>query len=419
MNIQKVQFQNATGDTLSARLDTPADRAPIACALFAHCFTCSKNLNAVGAISRALTEQGFAVLRFDFTGLGESEGDFADTTFSSNVDDLVAAADFMAARGEAPSVLVGHSLGGAAVLQAAHRIDSVDAVATIGAPADPEHVSHLFDDALDEIEVTGKANVTLAGRSFTIQKQFLDDLAATRMEETIRTLDRALMIFHSPIDNTVGVDNAAAIFEAAKHPKSFVSLDTADHLLTHTPDAEYVGHVLSAWARKYIDVAETETETEADATPQGTVVTRTGATYRTEVRSGTHTLLADEPESVGGSDAGPDPYKLLLAGLGACTGITLRMYADRKEWPLEEAVVRLTHRKMHANDCEDCESTSGRIDRIERVIELSGDLSETQRARMMEIADKCPVHRTLHNEIHVRSRSAEEAEATQKVEAAS
>lgn len=401
MTFETVQFENDNGDTLAARLDTPDDQAPLACALFAHCFTCSKNLKAVGAISQALTEQGFAVLRFDFTGLGESEGDFADTNFSSNVDDLVAAANYMAAREESPAVLIGHSLGGAAVLQAAHRIDSVEAVATIGAPADPEHVSHLFDDSIETIEEAGEANVTLAGRTFTIKKQFVDDLEATRMHETIRTLDRALMIFHSPIDQTVGIDNAAQIFQAAKHPKSFVSLDQADHLLTTPSDAMYVGHVLSAWARKYIDdTGTTQAATPADA---DRVTTRTGEGFRTEIRAGIHSMVGDEPISFGGTNTGPTPYDFLLAGLGACTGMTLRMYADHKDLPLDETVVHLSHEKMHAKDCDECESEDGKIDRIERTIEIHGNLTDEQRDRMMEIADKCPVHRTLHGEIHVAS----------------
>jgi putative redox protein len=398
MAFEKLRFTNQQGNELAARLDLPTDGAPDAFALFAHCFTCSKDLRAVGAISRALNRQNIAVLRFDFTGLGESEGDFADTNFSSNIDDLVEAADYLAEHYEAPRILVGHSLGGAAVLQAAHRIESAEAVATIGAPYDPEHVTRHLDDALDEIKSTGEARITLAGRTFTIRKQFLDDLAATRMEETIRTLDRALLIFHSPVDQTVGIDNAAHIFEAAKHPKSFVSLDDAHHLLTDPADAEYVGVVLGAWARKYVEVPD------ADEQPhEGQVVTRTEDGYRTEVTAGRHTLVADEPEDLGGTDAGPSPYDLLLSALGTCTGMTLRMYADRKEWPLEEAIVRLSHEKIHAEDCEHCDTQEGKVDHIDREIEVTGDLTPEQRERLLEIANKCPVHRTLHGEIDVAS----------------
>lgn len=393
-----VRFPNADGDEqLAARLDRPEGRER-AWALFAHCFTCSKDLRAIGAISRALNREGIAVMRFDFTGLGESEGDFADTNFSSNVDDLEAAAQYLEGEHIAPRILIGHSLGGAAVLQAAHRLESVQAVSTIAAPSDPEHVTNLLSESLQEIEETGQANVTLAGRTFTIRKQFLDDLERARMEETIQSLGRALLIFHSPLDQIVGIDNAAQIFEAAKHPKSFVSLDEADHLLTDPSDAEYIGSVLAAWAQKYLDREEVPERSE------GQVVTRTGASYQTEIAAGRHSLVSDEPEDVGGDDAGPTPYDLLLSALGACTGMTLRMYADRKDWPLEDVAVHLTHEKIHAADCEHCETKNGKIDRIEREVEVEGDLSEEQRDRLLEIANKCPVHRTLHSEIDVQSR---------------
>lgn len=398
MSFEKVRFTNKQGDKLAARLDMPTQGTPDAFALFAHCFTCSKDLRAVGAISRALNRQNIAVLRFDFTGLGESEGDFADTNFSSNIDDLVEAADYLAEHHEAPRILVGHSLGGAAVLQAAHRIESSEAVATIGAPYDPEHVTRHLEDAVEEINSKGEARITLAGRTFTIRKQFLDDLAATRMEETIRTLERALLLFHSPVDQTVGIGNAGRIFEAAMHPKSFVSLDDAQHLLTDPSDAEYVGVVLGAWARKYVEMPD-----EDEGSERGRVVTRTEDGFRTEITAGGHRLVGDEPEDVGGTDAGPTPYDLLLSGLGTCTGMTLRMYADRKDWPLEEATVRLSHEKVHAEDCEHCDTTEGKVDRIEREIELTGDLSPDQRERLLEIANKCPVHRTLHGEINVAS----------------
>lgn len=406
MPSKKLYFENPDGDKLAARLDLPEGRDPCAYALFAHCFTCSKDLRAVGAISRALNRQDIAVLRFDFTGLGESEGDFADTNFSSNIDDLVVAADFLADAYDPPRILVGHSLGGAAVLQAAHRVDSVQAVSTIGAPYDPEHVTSHLEDSIDEIQSQGEARITLAGRTFTIRKQFLDDLAATRTETKIETLDRALLIFHSPVDRIVGVNNAARIFEAAKHPKSFISLDEADHLLTDRSDAEYVGVVMGAWASKYV-----ERSGEQDESVEGQVVARTGSSYRTHIQAGRHTLVADEPEEVGGDDAGPTPYDLLLSALGSCTGMTLRMYADRKEWPLEETVVRLSHEKIHAADCEDCEAEAGRIDRIDREVDVQGELEPNQRERLLEIANKCPVHRTLHSEVSVRTSLRDPADA--------
>ncbi len=404
---EKIRFENADGNALAARLDRPDGESPCAFALFAHCFTCSKDLRAAGAISRALTRHGIAVLRFDFTGLGESEGEFADTNFSSNVEDLVAAADYLSEHHEAPRILVGHSLGGAAVLQAAQRLDSVQAVSTIGAPYDPEHVTQHLQDAVEDIEEKGEARVQLAGRTFTIRKQFLDDLAATKMETTIRTLGRALLIFHSPVDQTVGANNAAKIFQAAKHPKSFVSLDDADHLLTDRSDAEYLGVVLGAWAEKYVDRSVSEPET-----PDEDVVTRTEGTYRTAIQAGRHALVGDEPESVGGDDDGPTPYGFLLSALGSCTGMTLRMYADRKEWPLDETIVRLSHEKVHAEDCENCDTEQGQVDRITREIEIRGRLSDDQRERLFEIANKCPVHRTLLGDVDVRSslRSRDDAQ---------
>ncbi len=404
---EKIRFENADGNALAARLDRPDGESPCAFALFAHCFTCSKDLRAAGAISRALTRHGIAVLRFDFTGLGESEGEFADTNFSSNVEDLIAAADYLSEHHEAPRILVGHSLGGAAVLQAAQRLDSVQAVSTIGAPYDPEHVTQHLQDAVEDIEEKGEARVQLAGRTFTIRKQFLDDLAATKMETTIRTLGRALLIFHSPVDQTVGANNAAKIFQAAKHPKSFVSLDDADHLLTDRSDAEYLGVVLGAWAEKYVDRSVSEPET-----PDEDVVTRTEGTYRTAIQAGRHALVGDEPESVGGDDDGPTPYGFLLSALGSCTGMTLRMYADRKEWPLDETIVRLSHEKVHAEDCENCDTEQGQVDRITREIEIRGRLSDDQRERLFEIANKCPVHRTLLGDVDVRSslRSRDDAQ---------
>ncbi|MXY96492.1 MAG: alpha/beta fold hydrolase, partial [Gemmatimonadetes bacterium] len=340
MPVQTLSFPNDHGDQLAARLSLPPDGRPVAYALFAHCFTCNRNLNAVRRISQEMSDHGMAVLQFDFTGLGDSEGDFSDTGFASNVDDLVAAARYLASRHEAPRVLIGHSLGGAAVLKAAASIPSCKAVVTIGAPADPKHVAHLIGDARETIEQTGQATVTLAGRSFLIKKQFLEDLEETRMEETIRGLRRALLVCHSPIDQTVGIENAARIFQAAMHPKSFLSLDKADHLLSNEADAFYVGRAAAAWATRYLDVPAA-----ADGDPDAAgsqVVVRTGREhYYTEIVASGHRLTVDEPESVGGTDRGGTPYDLLLGALGSCTSITLRMYADRKSWPLEEIVVRL------------------------------------------------------------------------------
>ena len=400
MRYEKLTFENDQGDHLAARLDLPVDGTPIAYALFAHCFTCSKNLRAVANISRALTRQGIAVFRFDFTGLGESEGDFADTNFSSNIDDLVAAAVFLEEQHEAPSILVGHSLGGAAVLQVAHRLDSVKAVATIGAPYDPQHVEHLFEQSLGEIEQQGLATVNIGGRPFTVKKQFIDDLRDQRAKDNIAALKRALLIFHSPVDTIVDIENAALIFKTARHPKSFVSLDHADHLLSDAADSEYVGAVLGAWARKYIGAPQ-EDRKHLALTDNQVVARLEGAGFRTEMLANGFPLIADEPVAVGGTNAGPMPYDYLLAGLGACTVMTLRMYADRKGWPLEAVEVRLNHEKIHAKDCEDCEQKTVKIDQIERELVFTGPLDEAQRQRMKEIANRCPVHRTLEGEVKI------------------
>ncbi len=404
MRSEEISFPGAGGDKLAARLDLPVDSKPIAYALFAHCFTCGKNLAAADNISRALTGQRIGVLRFDFTGLGESAGEFADTNLSSNAADLVAAAHFLQTEYNAPAILIGHSLGGAAVLQAAGQIASVKAVVTINAPADPVHVVRLLGSAQAEIAAKGEAQVTLAGRTFTIKRQFLDDLAEAKMEATIRNLRKPLLVCHAPLDNIVGVDNAAAIFQAARHPKSYLSLDRADHLLSTAEDSLYVGTVAAAWVRKYVGGLQADAAKPALSAGAQVVVRTEREHYPTEILANGHPLLADEPVAAGGTDTGPTPYDLLLAGLGACTSITLRMYADRKGWPLEAVVVHLNHSKIHAEECEECESPSGKIDRIEREVELIGALDEEQRQRLLEIADKCPVHRTLHSEISVKTR---------------
>ncbi len=396
MTHENVFVVNRQGHRLAGRLDLPSGAPPLAYAVFAHCFTCTRNLKAVGNISRALTAQGLGVLRFDFTGLGESEGEFSDSNLSSNVDDLVDMAEWLAREREAPRILIGHSLGGAAAIRAAVRLDSVRAVATIGAPHDPGHVTRLFGGSLAAIEERGEALVTLAGRPFTIRKQLLDDLASSRLDDALASLGRALLVFHSPVDQVVGIDNAARLFQAARHPKSFVSLDRADHLLSDEADSLYVGSVLGAWARKYVD-APADAEQPAPA-EHGRVMAslESASAFRTEILAGGHALVADEPRAAGGTDQGPSPYELLAAALGACTAMTLRLYAERKRWPLERTEVHLRHRKEHAADCADCERPSGiGVDAIDREVELVGPLDDHQRQRLLEIADRCPVHRTL------------------------
>src|SRR5688572_14752305 len=346
-----IRFPGSLGTALAAQLDSPPGR-PLAYALFAHCFTCSKETLAAARISRALTARAIAVLRFDFTGLGGSEGEFANTNFSSNVGDLVTAAHWLREHHEAPKILIGHSLGGAAVLAAAGSIPGSAAVATIAAPADPAHVLRLFEPSVQDIERDGVARVVLADRAFTIKKQFLDDLAAHKMQERIASLRKALLVLHSPRDEVVDIDNATRIFVAAKHPKSFVSLDTADHLLTRADDAVYVADVLAAWAGRYVGSSVRKTR-ETSAEPPGTVrvtETRSGK-FMQDVRVGAHSFTADEPVAYGGDDAGPSTYDLLVAALGACTAMTVRLYSDAKQLPLERVAVRLKHDKVHAADC--------------------------------------------------------------------
>ena len=399
-----VRFPGALGSALAARLDLPSVK-PAAFALFAHCYTCSKETLAASRISAALTARGIAVLRFDFTGLGGSEGEFANTNFSSNVTDVVAAASWLREHHQAPKVLIGHSLGGAAVLAAAREIPEAVAIATVGAPFEPAHVRRLLAPALPEIEAAGEATVEIAGRAFRVRKQFLEDIGSRDNREAIASLHKALLIFHSPRDATVSIDNAAQIYAAARHPKSFVSLDDADHLLTRKEDAEYVAAVLAAWASRYLGAPDMEARPiRADEPGIVTVAETREGKFAQAIAVGKHRLLADEPAGAGGTDRGPSPYDFLLAGLGACTAMTVRMYADLKRLPLDKVTVRLRHEKVHAQDCSDCETREGRIDRIEREIELEGALDEAHRARLLEIANKCPVHRTLHSEVWIPTR---------------
>ena len=410
---ERLTIPREGGAALAARLDLPAGD-PVAYALFAHCFTCSKDLHAVRRIGAALAERGIGVLAVDFTGLGMSEGAFEDTSFSTSVDDLVHAADYLAREhGAGPQLLVGHSLGGAAVLAAAERVASARAVATIGAPCDPDHVRHLFVAVEDEIHAEGEATVDIGGRPFTLRREFLDDLDNhDTMRERIGGLRKALLVFHAPQDRTVEVEQARHIFEAARHPKSFVSLDGADHLLTDPDDARYVANVLAAWAGRYLCPTPPDDDAPGDEVTGGdygdpTVRVRIGASgFRTEMTARSFTLYADEPASVGGTETGPTPYDLLGMALGSCTAMTVRMYADRKGLPLQGVGVEVTHAKVHADDCADCETTDGHLDRLSRTLRFEGDLDETQTAKLAEIADKCPVHRTLEGEIDVVTRVA-------------
>lgn len=406
MPAEKFDFRSAQGHQLAAVLDRP-EGAIRAVALFAHCFVCGKDVRAARRIGEALTRDGIAVLRFDFTGLGSSEGEFANTTFSSNVDDLVAAADHLRGHLAAPTILIGHSLGGAAVLAAAHRIPDARAVVTIGAPFDPTHVARLFAGRASELDTKDEIEVELAGRTFRIRRKFLDDIAEQNLSARIASLHKALLIMHAPTDEIVGIDNASGIFLAARHPKSFISLAGADHLLSRRSDDAYVAHVISAWAARYLEAADDRAEKD-EAEPGTVLVRSTGrGKFQQEIIARGHRLIADEPVDVGGLGSGPNPYDLLLAALGGCAAMTLRLYADLKKLPLAGASVRLKHDKIYATDCAECETKKGKIDRIDVAITLEGDLDAAQRARLMEIADNCPVHRTLKSEVDIRTREEE------------
>lgn len=402
MPTTRFSFTGHDGSELAARLDMP-DGPHLATALFAHCFTCSKDIPAARRISARLAGAGIAVLRFDFTGLGHSGGEFENTSFSSNIRDLVLAGEALNAQGKPPSLLIGHSLGGAAVLGAARHIESVKAVVTIGAPFDPGHVTHNFGDALNTIDAEGVAEVQLGGRPIRIGRDFVQSVKAENLEEDISNLHRALLILHAPRDQTVGIENAAQIFSAAKHPKSFVTLDDADHLITRSQDAEYAAAIISAWAKKYLKLSPPAPPPGA---PEGIVRVNEADPdgFLQDINSGPdHHVLADEPVAYGGTNKGMSPYGYLSSGLGACTSMTIRMYARRKKWPLSHVRVDVSHDKVHAQDADD--ASGARADTFTRVVYLEGDLNVEQRQRLLEIANRCPVHRTLERTSKIETRA--------------
>ncbi len=407
MSTERFTFPGHGGHALAARLDLPTG-PHLATAIFAHCFTCGKDIRGARRIATRLAAMGIAVLRFDFTGLGHSEGEFANTSFTSNVADIAAAAAALARRDMAPSLLIGHSLGGAAVLRAASEMPGIKAVATIGAPFDPGHVTHQFGDAVGRIQRDGRAEVDLGGRPFTIGKQFLDDVAGGSLATAIGDLHAALLVLHAPRDETVAIDNASRIFLAARHPKSFVTLDDADHLLSRDEDAEYAAEVIAAWVRRYIPL---KPPAPPPGVPEGIVRVSEAdpAGFLQDIQSGPrHHALADEPRAYGGTDQGMSPYGFLAAGLGACTAMTIRMYARRKGWPLVHVAVDVSHDKVHAQDAGPGDGET-RIDSFHRLIRLTGDLDADQRARLLGIADKCPVHRTLEHASQITTALAEDA----------
>ena len=397
-SIERIEFPNGRGERLAAALVRPSQGPARACALFAHCFTCGKNSAAASRISRALAGHGISVLRFDFTGLGGSEGDFANTSFSSNIEDLVAAADWLRQHHGAPNLLIGHSLGGTAVLAAAPRVPECTAVVTLGAPAAPDHLLRHAGAALSSTSAGSPVEVQIAGKSVPLARGFVDDLQQHPLPDRLGALRRALLVMHAPLDPIVAVDEASRIFQAARHPKSFVSLDGADHLLSKLADAQYAADTIGAWAQRYLPPAAT---TRPEVTGGEVLIGEANQRFLRDVYSDDHHWLADEPRRMGGENLGPDPYEHLLAALGTCTSMTLRMYANRKQWPLTDVDVRLLHRREHAQDCEDCEGSNKRLDIIERQLTLHGDLSAEQRQRLLEIADRCPVHRTLEGDLRI------------------
>ncbi len=398
MNLHKVSFENQQDQKLAGRLELPLDQHPHNYVIFAHCFTCSKNLTAIKNIGRAMASAGFGVLRFDFTGLGESEGDFENTNFSGNVDDLLAAAHFLEKNYKAPSLLIGHSLGGAAAIFAAAKLPSIKAVAVINSPSDPSHVTHLLKSNREEITRNGKAVVNLGGRDFTIKKQFLDDIEDKSLINVVSNLEKALLILHSPQDKIVSIKNAEDIYNAAHHPKSFVSLDGADHLLSDKKDSIYIGNVIAGWATRYVTIPE---EDLINTNSHVVASLNSEDAYTTTMKLGNHYLIADEPETFGGNNFGPSPYEFLSAALAACTAMTIQLYAKRKKWEVSNVDVHINYNKQHAVDCEHCEDSTAKIDTFVREISLEGSLDDSQKKKLLEIADKCPVHKTLHSPTQV------------------
>ena len=408
-NREQLQIVNSKGHLLNAFLELPANQKPNYYAIFAHCFTCSSNWGAVKNISRALTNHGIGVLRFDFTGLGASEGEFAESHFSANVQDLIDVHNFMKENYEAPSLLVGHSLGGAAVLTAAAQLSDIKAVATVGAPANVEHVKKHFSHQFDEIEHKGEVQVNIGGRPFTINKDFVEGFEKTDLPNIVKSLKKPILILHAPFDDIVDIENAHQLYHSAFHPKSFVSLDDADHLLSKKEDSLYVGEIIGTWVKRYLpSIENTMMSTEGEQLVGHLNLLEDN--FTTTIQTKNHTLIADEPSDIGGDDFGPSPYEYLNAGLAACTVMTVKLYAERKKWDLQEVFVYITHSKKHSEDIDVETSATRRIDYISKKLRFIGNLTEEQELRLKEIASKCPVHRTLENEVLFKTTLITEAQ---------
>lgn len=402
MKSKKLEIVNKKGLKLQAYLELPANQRPNYYAVFAHCFSCNSTFGAVKNITRELTKHGFGIVRFDFTGLGKSEGEFADSHFSANVDDLIAVSDFMEENYEAPSLLIGHSLGGAAVIVAASQLEAIKAVATIGAPATVEHVTQHFSHRLDEVKTKGEVEVNIGGRPFKINQEFVEDFSKTDLPSITEKLRKPILILHSPLDAIVNIENAQQLYLKAKHPKSFVSLDRADHLLTNTSDSRYVGNMIGSWVQRYFPRKENQM-----LNPEGEQLVGhlnlLEDNFTTYIQTKKHALVADEPASVNGDDFGPSPYEYLNAALAACTAMTLKLYAERKKWDLKEVFVYLSHSKKHSDELELDIEKPGYLDHISKRLKFIGDLDEVQQQRLKEIASRCPVHKTLLNEVIIET----------------
>ena len=402
MNTVRLEIKNRKGLKLQAYLELPANQKPNHFAIFAHCFSCNSNFNAVKNISRSLSNHGFGVLRFDFTGLGKSEGEFAESHFSANVEDLLDVSNYLEKHHKAPSLLVGHSLGGAAVIVAASKLKNIKAVATVGAPANVNHVTHLFSHAIADVPEKGDVEVQISGRPFKINQDFVNDFSKTDLPKIIKNLRKPILVMHAPFDKTVGVENAHQIYHNAIHPKSFISLDNADHLLSKPADSIYVGNMIGSWVERYIEPEENKMITTEGEQLVGHL-NLLEDNFTTSIQTKKHSFIADEPISIGGDDFGPSPYDFLSAGLAACTVMTLKLYAERKKWDLHEVFVYITYSKKHSDDLDIDVDKPTRFDHLNKKLKFVGNLDEKQIQRLKEIASKCPVHKTLQNKVIIET----------------